>query len=86
MPSPDQARKIELPSPVPTPVQVRQARASLQIGQRELARCAGISVSTLNAYEQGKRPAFDSTVARLRQTLEELGMIFGEDGHTVSRK
>ena len=72
--------RVILPILLPTPAQVRQARALLRLGQRELAKEAGISLTTLNAYEREQHPAYDSTVVKLRVALERLGVRLGEDG------
>lgn len=80
----DSTRNIDLPPLLPTPSQVRQARAVVRMGQRELAALAGVAVTTLNAYEQDNRPPFESTVAKLRVALEQLGFRFDPDG-TVRR-
>lgn len=69
-----------LPNLIPSPGQVRQARALLRIGQRQLAKAAGIAVTTLNAYEGDQHRVFDSTVTKLRLALEEMGLKFGLDG------
>ena len=69
-----------LPDLIPTPAQVRQARALLRLGQRELAKEAGLALTTLNAFEREQHPAYDSTVTKLRVALERLGVRFGADG------
>lgn len=77
----DSSSKIALPPPVPTPAQVRQARAAIRMGQRELAKLAGIAVTTLNGYEREDRTAHPSTVVRLRAALQELGFTFDDEGN-----
>lgn len=72
-----------LPNLIPSPGQVRQARALLRIGQRQLAKAAGIAVTTLNAYEGEQHPVFDSTVVKIRAALEEMGLKFGLDGSVI---
>ena len=52
----------------------------VRLGQRELAKLAGIAVTTLVAFEREERPPFGSTTTKLRQALEDLGFSFGEDG------
>ena len=69
-----------LPELIPTPAQVRQARALLRIGQRELAKEAGLAVATLNAYEREQHPAYESTITKLRVALERLGARFEPSG------
>lgn len=77
----DSSRKIDLPPLVPTPAQVRQARAAIRMGQRELAKLAGLAVTTLNAYEREDREPHESTVAKLRTALHDLGFTFDDEGN-----
>jgi predicted transcriptional regulator len=58
-----------------TPLQSRQARASLQIGVRELAKMAKVSVSTVVRFEAGEELK-ERTVDALRDTLEKAGVEF----------
>lgn len=81
----DSSTKISLPPLIPTPAQVRQARAAIRMGQRELANLAGLAVTTLNAYEREEHDAHPSTVAKLRAALDELGFTFDDEGN-VKRK
>ena len=73
-----------LPNLIPSPGQVRQARALLRIGQRQLAKAAGIAVTTLNAYEGEQHPVYDSTITKIRVALEEMGLKFGLDGSVTA--
>ena len=68
----------------PTGNQVKQARAALGLSQRQLAKLAGVALSTVVAYERGQRPPYDSTIAKLRQTLEAAGVRFVEGGVIMS--
>lgn len=77
----DSSSKIDLPPLVPSPAQVRQARAAIRMGQRELAKLAGVAVTTLNAYEREDRPAHGSTVVKLRAALNQLGFTFDDEGN-----
>lgn len=61
---------------VPTGKQVRAARAVLGLTQHQLAEKVGIGINTLLAFEKGKRPPYDSTVEKIRSTLEGLGIRF----------
>lgn len=81
MPQADSSSKIGLPPLLPTPAQVRQARAAIRMGQRELAKLAGLAVTTLNAYERGDREAYGSTVVKLRVALNDLGFSFDDEGN-----
>ena len=58
-----------------TPLQSRQARASLQIGVRELAKMAKVSVSTVVRFEAGQELK-ERTVDALRDTFEKAGIEF----------
>ncbi len=59
-----------------TPEQCRGARGLLNLPQQELAKVAGISKATLVAFEAGRTEPHSSTLAVLRQALEERGVIF----------
>ena len=57
------------------------ARAALKWGIRDLAREAGVAVSTINRFETGQAEPIRSTLTVLRQTFEEAGVEFcAEDG------
>lgn len=60
----------------PTGKQVRAARAVLGLTQQQLAEKIGIGVTTLIMFEKGKRPPYESTVEKIRSTLEGLGVRF----------
>lgn len=59
-----------------TPEQCRAARALIGMPQKDLARIAGISQPTLVSFEAGRTEPHLSTLAVLRQALEERGVIF----------
>jgi len=82
----DSSSKIDLPPLVPSPTQVRQARAAIRMGQRELAKLAGLAVTTLNAYEREDREAHGSTVVKLRAALNQLGFTFDDEGNVRLEK
>jgi len=62
------------------PSQVRQARAALDLSVRELAAESGLGTATIYSFERAKRPPYESTARKLRETLEQLGAEFYEDG------
>lgn len=54
---------------------IKAARAVLGIGVRDLAAMAGVSMSTVAAFEGG-RQAYSSTLTKLQRTLEAEGIEF----------
>jgi hypothetical protein len=58
-----------------TPLQSRQARASLKIGVRGLAKMAKVSVSTVVRFEAGE-VLKERTVEDMRNALEKAGVEF----------
>lgn len=66
-----------------TGAQCVAARALLHLEQRDLAEAAGISRSTLQAFEASQRTPHRRTVDRLRATLEKRGVQFLFDGPGV---
>jgi transcriptional regulator with XRE-family HTH domain len=66
---------------VPTPEQVRAARAALGINADELAELSGIAKSTILRYERRAGRAYAETLQILREALEAKGVSFlGRDG------
>ena len=70
--------------------QCRAARALLDISQSELARLAGVSLSTVSDFETGWRAArgrakvSDEMATRLRAALENAGVeLIDENGGGV---
>ena len=62
-----------------TPVQVRMARAALDLTPEDLSRKAGLSVQDLHELERGGQDG--SASAKLRTTFEGAGIAFlDEDG------
>ena len=57
------------------PVQLRMARAALQIGVRDLAEMSGITANTISRIENGS-DAKQSTMAAIRAALESAGVEF----------
>ena len=68
-----------------TPEQSRAARAWLAWSQRELAKRAGVSLSTVQDFERGQRSPIANNMAALRRAIEAEGIIplFAEDGAAV---
>ncbi|HYD66227.1 helix-turn-helix domain-containing protein [Azospirillum sp.] len=64
------------------PDQIRAARAMLRLEQKELARRAHVSVATVRRLEaeDAASNVAGTTVARIRNVLEEAGAEFIESG------
>jgi len=56
------------------PTQCKMARAALGLSLSELSKVSGVSVNTINRYENGK-DAYTSTAKKLREALESSGKI-----------
>lgn len=63
---------------MPTPEQIRMARAGLGISVRELAEASDVAESTILRFETGKGGMQTGTLARLRSALEAEGVVFIE--------
>jgi transcriptional regulator with XRE-family HTH domain len=53
-----------------TPAQCRAARALLDITQPQLARAAGLSLSTVVDFERSRRQVSEEAIASIRHALE----------------
>ncbi|GJD70195.1 helix-turn-helix domain-containing protein [Methylobacterium gnaphalii] len=58
------------------PEQCLAARALVGWTRSELAERSGVAASTLADFEAGKRVPYPRTLADIRRTLEEAGVIF----------
>ena len=56
--------------------QARMARAALGLGMREVATATGLSTATITRLEKGGADARVSTVRRLQEYYEALGVKF----------
>lgn len=65
------------------PNQVKAARALLVWSQQELAKEAGIAVSTVADFERGQRTPTPSNLAAIRAALEKTGIAFQSGGVVV---
>jgi transcriptional regulator with XRE-family HTH domain len=64
-----------------TPTQCRAARALLEMTQPDLARVAGLGLSTIVDFERMRRKVSCDAVSAIRQALEHGGIEFiDEDG------
>lgn len=68
----------------PTPAQLRAARTLLDIGQKELAAKAGLSLRTMVVVEQGKGAG--ASLEKVVSALHREGVSFGgtPDGRSLS--
>jgi predicted transcriptional regulator len=68
---------------MPTPEQIRMARAGLGLSVRELAGISDVAESTILRFESGKGGMQTGTLARLRAALESEGISFieADDAH-----
>lgn len=65
------------------PVQIRAARAMLDWSMTDLSKAAGVSVSTIKRFEDGRSaPVSDDTVAKMQGAVEAQGVRFlADDGN-----
>jgi transcriptional regulator with XRE-family HTH domain len=65
-----------------TPEQIKAARALLRMEQEELARRAGVSVTTVRRLEaaHSEYAVAESTAGEVQNVLEEAGVEFIHDG------
>jgi transcriptional regulator with XRE-family HTH domain len=57
-----------------SPEQCRAARAWLDWTQQELARRAGVGLSTVRDFEKGERTPIPNNLAAIRRVIEEAGV------------
>lgn len=70
-----------------TPEQIKAARALLRMEQEELARRAGVSVTTIRRLEAaGDYPVAEDTQEEVRMALQEAGVEFILDGVRIRRQ
>ena len=71
-----------------TPEQIKAARALLRMEQEELAKRAGVSVTTIRRLEASDREyaVAEGTAAGVQNALEEAGVEFIHDGVRCVRK
>ena len=66
------------------PEQCRAARSWLGLSQDDLAKVAGVSLSTVRDFEAGRRKPIANNLAAMRHGLEAKGIrfTFAADGET----
>jgi transcriptional regulator with XRE-family HTH domain len=71
-----------------TPEQIKAARALLRMEQEELAKRAGVSVTTIRRLEAADREyaVAEETAAGVQNALEEAGVEFIHDGVCLKQK
>ena len=71
-----------------TPEQIKAARALLRMEQEELARRAGVSVTTIRRLEAAdcEYAVAEETAAGVQNALQEAGIAFIHDGVRRIRK
>ena len=58
------------------PMQCRAARAMIQMKQPELAKAAGLGLSTIVDFEKERRVVSDQAITAICTALEEAGVEF----------
>jgi transcriptional regulator with XRE-family HTH domain len=68
-----------------SPEQCRAARGWLGWTQQELARRAGVGLSTVRDFEKGERTPIANNLAAIRRAIEEAGikLVFRADGEAA---
>jgi transcriptional regulator with XRE-family HTH domain len=68
-----------------SPEQCRAARGWLDWTQQELARRAGVGLSTVRDFEKGERTPIPNNLAAIRRAVENEGilLIFDESGNAT---
>ena len=59
-----------------TPAQCRAARAMVEQTQPELAKAAGLGLSTVVDFERERRAVSQQAIAAIRRALEDAGVVF----------
>jgi DNA-binding transcriptional regulator YiaG len=74
--------KNMIPAGTMSPQQSRAARAWLGWSQVELAKRAGVSLSTVHDFERGQRTPIANNIAAMRRVIEEAGirLVFDRTG------
>jgi DNA-binding transcriptional regulator YiaG len=65
-----------------SPEQCRAARGWLGLTQQELARRAGVGLSTVRDFEKGERTPIPNNLAAIRRAIQKAGvrLTFDNDG------
>jgi transcriptional regulator with XRE-family HTH domain len=67
------------------PEQCRAARGWLDWTQQELARRAGVGLSTVRDFEKGERTPIPNNLAAIRRAIEAAGvrLVFDDSGNAT---
>jgi transcriptional regulator with XRE-family HTH domain len=68
-----------------SPEQCRAARGWLGWTQQELARRAGVGLSTVRDFENGERTPIPNNLAAIRRAVESAGirLVFDDNGNAT---
>lgn len=61
---------------MPSPAQIRMARAAVGMSVRALAELSGVADSTIHRYETNRGGMQTTTLGRLQAALESAGIVF----------
>lgn len=71
--NPPRQQKMLVPM---TPAQCRAARAILDMTQPQLAKAAGVGLSTVVDFEKSRRSVSEEAIGSLKKALESFGVEF----------
>lgn len=66
-----------------SPAQSRAGRALIDWSQGDLAKAAGVSLSTIADFERGRREPIANNLAAIQSAMEAAGVTFQADGEQV---
>jgi DNA-binding transcriptional regulator YiaG len=74
--SDDRGSSTKIVDPAMKPSQCRAARAMVELSQTDLARAAGLGLSTVVDFEKDRRQVSAEAVQAMRNALEAAGVEF----------